>query len=157
MSRIYEFLTKPSKPSSIFLPTYYQLVLDNLKKNTPNAHLILADFDLLQSSKSSKIGLMAPTVSKKLEGSDEKFDFEDYLVPRGEADIFFPTDFRLIREMTTDTFGGRGRFMKSYEFFEQYGGDSWGKTMSGYNPLKEDFWNTSFYISNVGDGYGEDA
>jgi hypothetical protein len=157
MSRIYESFTKPSKPTSIFLPTYYQLVLDNLKKNIPNAHLILADFDLLQSAQSSKIGLWAPTVSKKLEGSDEKHDFEDHLVPRGEADIFFPTDFRLISEMTTNTFGGRGRFLKSYQFFEEYGGNTWGKTVSGYNPLKEDFWNTSFFVSSVGDGFGEDA
>jgi Putative S-adenosyl-L-methionine-dependent methyltransferase len=150
-------MTKPSKPTNIFLPTYFQIVLDNLKKHTPNAHFILADFDLLQSAKSSKIGLNAPTVSKKLESSDEKEDYDDYLVPRGEADIFFPTDFRLISNMTTDTFGGRGRCLKSFEFFEEYGGQAWGKTVSGYNPLKEDFWNTSFFISSVGDGFNEDA
>lgn len=150
-------MTKPSKPTNVFLPTYYQLVLENLKKNIPNAHLILADFDLLQSAKSTKTGIFAPTVSKKLEGSDEKFDFDNHLVPRGEADIFFPTDFRLITELTTSTLGGRGRFLKSFEFFEEYGGVSWGKTVSGYNPLKEDFWNTSFFVSNVGDGFNQDA
>lgn len=111
---------------------------------------MLADFDLLQSSGSSKIGLLAPTVSKKLEGSDEKLDFKDHLVQRGDADIFFPTDFRMISEMTTGTLGTQGRYLKSYQFFDEFGGDSWGKTVSGYNPLKEDFWNTSFYISRVG-------
>jgi hypothetical protein len=44
-------------------------------------------------------GINAPIVSKKLEKSHEKFDYPDYLVNRGEADIFFPTDFRLLKHM----------------------------------------------------------
>ena len=52
--------------------------------------------------------------------------------------------------MTTGTLKTPGRHLKSYQFFDEFGGDSWGKTVSGYNPLREDFWNTSFYISRVG-------
>ena len=36
----------------------------------PNSHFIIADFDNLKESKSSSIGVNAPIVSTKLEGSD---------------------------------------------------------------------------------------
>ncbi len=58
--------------------------------------MIFADFDMLHSNIK---GINAPIVSKKLEKSHEKFDFPDYLVNRGEADIFFPTNFKLLKQM----------------------------------------------------------
>ncbi len=57
-------------------------MLKNIKKNIPNHHLIIADFDRL----ASKIkGINAPIVSKKGEKSHEKVDFNSYLVNTGEV------------------------------------------------------------------------
>ena len=59
----------------------------------------MSDFDMLRESPSAGSGFNAPTVSTKLEASDAKQDYDSYLVPRGAADIFFPTNFRLLRLM----------------------------------------------------------
>jgi hypothetical protein len=78
--------------------------LKNINRSIPNHHLIAADFDNLGSKLE---GINAPIVSKKLNKSHEKYDFNSYLVERGsvnyflklffnfKADIFFPTDFYL--------------------------------------------------------------
>jgi hypothetical protein len=81
------------KQDNVFLPTFQCKMLEKIQKNYKNHHLIIADFDMLKGSSSAKIGINAPVVSQKLTGSHEKRDFENYLVKRGEADIFFPTDF----------------------------------------------------------------
>lgn len=67
---------------------------------------------------------------------------------RGEADIFFPTNFRLLREMYKDTCFRDGVHMKSWEFMEKFSREKLTTTRSGYNPLKEDFMNTSFFVTN---------
>ncbi len=131
----------------MFLPTYTFRMLENLHKQLPNAEYVMSDFDLLRNSPSNKIGFNAPTVSTKLEESDAKEDFSNYLVPRGKADIFFPTDFRLLKAMYQCVTGKKSVVMKSYEFVDEYSDKNWVKTKSGYNPLKEDFSNTSFFLS----------
>lgn len=65
----------------------------------PNSHFILGDFDMLRESPSAREGINAPVVSTKLEESSDKTDYDSYLVPRGAADIFFPTDFYLVDEI----------------------------------------------------------
>lgn len=118
-----------------------------LKKVLPNCHLIASDFDQLLESDSALTGVFAPTVSTKLEKSDEKRDYENYLVDRGAADIFFPTDFRLLRAMYERVFDRRSEVLKSFEFVERFSEKNWAQTKSGYNPLKEDFANTSFFLT----------
>lgn len=108
----------------------------------------MSDFDMLRESPSAGSGFNAPTVSTKLEASDAKQDYDSYLVPRGAADIFFPTNFRLLRLMHQKVTGYNSEFMKTWEFVEKYSDKNWATTKSGYNPLKEDFLNTSFFISD---------
>ena len=71
-------------------------MLRRLHKNSPKAHLVISDFDQLVSPIP---GINSPIVSRKGFGSNEKKDFDTYLVERGEADIFFPVDFALLRVM----------------------------------------------------------
>jgi len=103
----------------------------------------------LKESKSSSIGINAPIVSTKLEKSDQKKDYSDYLVPRGTADIFFPTNFRLIKLMHDEITKKDGEFMKTHQFVEEYSHTKWATTKSGYNPLKEDFLNTVFFLTKL--------
>ena len=95
----------------------------------------------------SREGVNAPTVSTKLERSDQKRDYDNYLVERGVADIFFPTDFRLLKSMHSHVFKTRSEVMKSFEFVDLYSEKNWANTKSGYNPLREDFANTSFFLT----------
>ncbi len=46
----------------LFLPTYMLRLLKRMKKNVPNCHLVLSDFDKLVTPVS---GINAPIVSKK--------------------------------------------------------------------------------------------
>lgn len=46
----------------LFLPTYLLRLLKKMKKNVPNCHLVLSDFDKLITPVS---GINAPIVSKK--------------------------------------------------------------------------------------------
>ena len=124
-------------------------MLKRLKKLLPNAHYIMGDFDLLRESPSSLIGINAPIVSTKLEKSEEKKDYGNYLVPRGSADIFFPTDFSLLKLMHSRITNCESERMKSFEFVQKYSEKNWATTKSGYNPLKEDFFNTSFFLSKA--------
>jgi hypothetical protein len=71
-------------------------MLKRLKYNIPNAHLVISDFDSLPSQIS---GVNAPIVSHKGKQSHEKIYYGTYLVDRGSADIFFPTNFDLLRLM----------------------------------------------------------
>lgn len=121
-------------------------LLKTFKVNVPEAHLIMSDFDSLISNIG---GINAPIVSFKGERSAEKLDFDTYLVDRGSADIFFPVDFQFLRYLHGVTLGEESDLVKSHEFFEEFGLDNWTVTKSGYNPLKEDFGNTSFLLTKI--------
>jgi len=78
-------------------------------------------------------------------------DHSTYLVDTGTADIFFPSDFALLQRLYQGAAPQQrgARHMKSKEFFKQHAPDGGGatKTASGYNPLVEDYSNTSFLLS----------
>jgi len=144
---MYNFFKSTNNLDNVFLPTSAYTALKRLKTTLPNAHYIIADFDNLKAAPSYNSGIYAPIVSTKLEDSSAKKDYMSYLVPRGVADIFFPTDFLLVKEMHKSITGKNGRILKSHEFVEEFSDKQWATTKSGYNPLKEDFANTSFFIS----------
>lgn len=145
--KFYKYLSKAPFDHSLFLPTFCLKVLKHINKEFPNHSLIMSDFDMLKTKESVKEGINAPIVSKKLEKSHEKYDFQSYLVKRGEADIFFPTNFLLLSHMYSEICKKPSMFMKSYEFVNEFSKEKWGETKSGYNPLKEDFMNTSFFLT----------
>ena len=62
------------------MPTHLLQLFKNLKKNIPNAHVIMSDFDSLVSNIP---GVNAPIVSFKGDKSHAKKDFDTYLIERG--------------------------------------------------------------------------
>lgn len=99
----------------------------------PHSHLVISDFDHLVT----KIpGINAPIVSKKGFKSEEKIDFDSYLVQRGEADIFFPVDFNLLKKMHEEVLGRPARVVKSFEFIGEFSLESWAQTKSSFNPIR---------------------
>lgn len=61
----------------VFLPTFMLKLLKKINKNMPNSHLVLSDFDHLVTPVP---GINAPIVSKKGFKSEEKTDYNSYLV-----------------------------------------------------------------------------
>lgn len=59
----------------------------------PNHHLIFADFDSFIMPRVSVKGINAPIVTNKLSKPSNWETFNTYMVPRGQADICFPSDF----------------------------------------------------------------
>lgn len=108
MDRIAHFfvnrMVKKSQKVSrdVFLPTFMLNLLKKMNKNMPRCHLVISDFDHLVTPIP---GINAPIVSKKGFKSEEKKDYDSYLVERGEADIFFPVDFRLLAKMHSSVLG----------------------------------------------------
>lgn len=73
-------------------------------------------------------------------------DFGSYLVPRGAADVFFPSDFSMLARLYKGAAQGGAQTVsvqKSSRFLEAYADLAATRTISGYNPLIEDFLNTS--------------
>lgn len=56
---------------------------------------------------------------------DEKKDFSTYLVDRGAADIFFPTNFELLRIMYERECGKNGQYLKTSEFVKEFSRETW--------------------------------
>ncbi|OQR84466.1 hypothetical protein THRCLA_10823 [Thraustotheca clavata] len=154
---------------SAFVPTGAMQLLHTLKQSFPKHHLIAADFDELpppsldknaqhklydhpRSATSTNSGPLhaanAPLVASKTQGVT--FDHDTYLVQGGIADIFFATDFIKLKQAYC-----RKMELKEHEvsivkqgaFLQQFGEVDKTKTILGYNPLTEDYANTSIILS----------
>ena len=44
--------------------------------------------------------------------------------------------------------GKKSEIFKTSQFMKEFSREKWTETKSGYNPLKEDFANTSFFITS---------
>ncbi|GJN16952.1 hypothetical protein PR202_gb03981 [Eleusine coracana subsp. coracana] len=119
-------------------------LMDTLHQALPSMSLIASDFSYLPDV--TIAGDRAPLVSSK-----------------GDADIFFPTDFQLLEQIDHNCSGfskeqkNPGAFkpvkkrrtiiLDSAAFMEEFGMPMKTKTKDGYNPLLDDFKNTKFYLS----------
>lgn len=79
--------------NNVFAPTAALKLFQHIHKVAPNHSLILADFDSFLYPRGSIKGGTAPMVTHKLRDPTKWATYSSYLVPRGHADICFPTDF----------------------------------------------------------------
>ncbi len=112
--------------------------------------------------------LNAPLVTSRDPATGQHVDHPSYTVNKGGADVFFPVDFPLLRDLyrylaqrddRTSSGGGGGegggyrtRVVKSGRFLYEYGEWKEAETRSGYNPLIEDFRNTCVFLASAGPG-----
>lgn len=78
----------------------------------------------------------------------------DYLVSPGDADVMFPTHFESIAKLHAAATRGKGAAARKYStaaFMKRYAELPATRTTSGYNPLTEDFTNTSFLLTGSGE------
>ncbi|XP_031267502.1 protein arginine methyltransferase NDUFAF7 homolog, mitochondrial [Pistacia vera] len=146
------------KPRRCWLPTGCLKLLDVLHEAVPKMSLIASDFSFLPDVKVP--GERAPLVSTKKDGRSK--DYSNYLDAKGDADIFFPTDFWLLEridhycsgwlKMQKDKSSKQGKKRRTItldtcSFMEEFGLPAKTRTKDGYNPLLDDFKNTKFYLS----------
>ncbi|GAU22889.1 hypothetical protein TSUD_377000 [Trifolium subterraneum] len=146
------------KPRRCWLPTGCLKLLDVLHEVLPKMSLIASDFSYLPDVKIP--GERAPLVSTKKDGSST--DYQDYMEAKGDADIFFPTDFWLLEQidhycsgwlkLQDDNSSKKGKkrrtiTLETSAFMEEFGLPTKTRTKDGYNPLLDDFKNTKFYLS----------
>ncbi|XP_050220266.1 uncharacterized protein LOC126670554 [Mercurialis annua] len=146
------------KPRRRWLPTGCLNLLEVLHGALPKMSLIASDFSYLPDV--SIPGESAPLVSTKKDGRSS--DYKTYLEAKGDADIFFPTDFLLLEQMDHYCSGwlkpqgdepsklGKKRrtlALDTSSFMEEFGLPTKTRTKDGYNPLLDDFKNTKIYIS----------
>nr|XP_011464599.1 PREDICTED: uncharacterized protein LOC101302500 [Fragaria vesca subsp. vesca] len=143
------------KPRRSWLPTG---CLKLLHGALPKMSLIASDFSYLPDVKI--LGERPPLVSTKKDGSST--DYGSYLDAKGDADIFFPTEFWLLeridhycsgwKKLQKDDSSKEGKkrrtiILDTSSFMEEFGLPSRTRTKDGYNPLLDDFKNTKFYLS----------
>ncbi|EQC39186.1 hypothetical protein SDRG_03392 [Saprolegnia diclina VS20] len=155
--------------NAAFVPTGAMQLLHTLQKSFPKHHLIAADFDELpapsldksathqpydhpRSATSTASGPLhaanAPLVASKTDGVT--VDHDTYLVPGGIADIFFPTDFIKLKQAYCRKMELKEHevsIVKSGAFLKEFGEVDKTRTILGYNPLVDDYANTSFILS----------
>ncbi|VVA28636.1 PREDICTED: DUF185-domain-containing [Prunus dulcis] len=146
------------KPQRCWLPTGCLKLLEVLHEVLPKMSLIASDFSYLPDVRI--LGERAPLVSTKKDGSSS--DYSSYLDARGDADIFFPTEFWLLEridhycsgwlKLQKDLSSKEGKKRRTItldtsSFMDEFGLPSKTRTKDGYNPLLDDFKNTKFYLS----------
>jgi hypothetical protein len=142
-----------------YLPTTCLRLLDALAAARPSARLIFADFDELPGV--TLPGLRAPLVASQ-RGGGSTTDHDSLLVPRGAADIFFPTDFGLLAALAADAAQRSGakakqmalrsaRDAQTATFLTEAlsPGREWrhAAAASGFNPLLSEFPNTRVFTT----------
>ncbi|XXG49562.1 hypothetical protein AAC387_Pa02g3717 [Persea americana] len=146
-------------PRRVWLPTGCLQLMEALHWALPKMSLIASDFSYLPDVRIA--GERAPLVSTKKDGRSA--DYKSYLDAKGDADIFFPTDFWLLERIDHHCSGLLTRHLEASSskkvkqrrtivldtasFMEEFGLPSKTRTKDGYNPLLDDFKNTKFYIS----------
>lgn len=130
----------------IYIPTGSFLFLKSLKRFFPNHYLILSDFHSIHGG---IFGVNGPLV-QRIEGNTV-FEKKTYLdAPLGTYDIFFPTSFVLLSRIYQHVMNNESNneILSTKSFMKRYAFRHHTRTRLGYNPLLEDFSNTSFFIAN---------
>ncbi|XP_011073793.1 uncharacterized protein LOC105158665 [Sesamum indicum] len=146
------------RPRRCWLPTGCLKLLQVLHGALPKMSLIASDFSYLPDVRIP--GERAPLVASKKDGNSS--DHSSYLDAKGDADIFFPTDFWLLERIDhycsgwlkphEDNSSKKGKKRRTLtldtsSFMEEFGLPSKTRTKDGYNPMLDDFKNTKFYLS----------
>lgn len=137
-------LTEPE-----FIPTKLFLFLETLKSYFPNHRLVLSDFSYLPDAVE---GINGPVVQTRYKGT--MVPCSTYMVQPGWFDIFFPTDFELLRQMyllvCRGSRAGNDRTVKVMthkQFCERYGDLERTTTRSGENPMLMYYENVKFLLT----------
>lgn len=108
----------------------------------------MADFDSFLMPKNSIKGINAPLVTNKLKDPTEWQTYDNYLIERGAADICFPVDFHFLQHAYQRISGLQAQVYKTQDFVDSFALKSWCTTQNLFNPMREEYFNTSFIVTD---------
>jgi hypothetical protein len=157
----------PAISAPEYIPTMQLRFLDILRDKFPKHRLILSDFDALPEAIE---GVDGPVVQTRQRG--QMVPCSTYLVTRGWFDIFFPTNFALMRDMyslimkqsgsddenapvlsaaqphiQSEDQGRSPRILHHTEFLKEYADLDATTTQSRTNPMLEHYRNVKFFLT----------
>ena len=135
--------------SNVFAPTAALYLFQHLNKFIPNHSLILADFDCFLEPivNNSLLGINSPLVTNKLKEPTKWTQYDTYLIPRGSSDICFPSDFQYLKHAYQQITSQPGSIYKNKDFVDMFALPDWATTQNNYNPMREEYVNTSFLVT----------
>eukprot|EP00892_Ulva_mutabilis_P008608 jgi/Ulvmu1/6119/UM027_0097.1 len=142
-----------SDRDTVYLPTGSLQLFRSMHAALPQHHLLAADFAYFTESEVKVRGVNAPIVSSTAHG--RSVDYDNFLQPPGSVDVFFPTDFEAAKRLWHAAAGLQGRgargtsVVPSSAFLNVYANTRKTKTLTAYNPLIDDFSNTSFLLAEA--------
>jgi hypothetical protein len=161
----------------MYLPTESLRFLHRLDEFFPKHTLLLADFDVLPSTERLQ-AIHGPVVAHKAETAAQRGSTEDadtYMVPLGQCDIFFPTDFAFLKHMyqrvvlrgapardSLNHFGmqrgsndlrvtpleNTATVSRHADFLTMYAETAKTECRNGFNPMLEDYTNMVFFVGS---------
>jgi len=161
--------------NTVFLPTGALQLFEALHAKRPHHNLICADFTwladvqidganapLVSATVRCSLGPIAcvvwqthPTLAFAQAGGRNR-DYDTYLLPRGQADIFFPSNLPGLRELWLRAASSAGvhprpsnakaHVLPTSEFMTLHAETHRTKTAGAFNPLTDDFLNTGFLL-----------
>lgn len=138
----------PNMTGPEFIPTKLLLLLETLKTQFPKHRLVLSDFYTLPEAIP---GTDAPVVQTRYSGT--MVPVSTYMVMPGMFDIFFPTNFELLKDMYQQVCRPSLGMEKSVkvqtqkQFLERYGDLERTRTYSGENPMLMYYENNKMFLS----------
>ena len=106
--------------------------------------LLLADFDWLPPQPDGAV--CAPVVQTQRGGVHRDLH-GDYLAEPGECDVMFPTHFGNLGRLVEALTGERPAVVTNADFMARHADLPATAAADGYNPLRQDFANTSLLVS----------
>ena len=139
----------------MFTARAHALAIHLAAPQRPRARLVFADFDALPGVRLR--GLRAPLVASQ-RGGGGTTDHDTLLLPRGAADVFFPTDFGLLAALAAHAAQRAGapppkgcRAPQTATFLTEAlsPGREWrhAAAASGFNPLLSEFPNARVFTT----------
>ncbi|KAI7885741.1 DUF185-domain-containing protein [Lichtheimia hyalospora FSU 10163] len=139
----------PNLTAPEYIPTKLFMFLETLKHHFPRHRLVLSDFSQLPDAVE---GVDGPVVQTRYKGT--MVPCSTFMVQPGWFDIFFPTNFELLRDMYLLVCRGARagndkavRVLTHREFCERYGDIERTTTRSGDNPMLTYYENMKFLIT----------
>ncbi|MCO5594695.1 hypothetical protein L7F22_048728 [Adiantum nelumboides] len=136
----------PNLTARTFIPTGSLQLVEVLAKSFPRHNLVVSDFDRLPDAVQ---GINAPVVQTRLEGT--MIPVTTYCVHQGFFDIFFPTDFAMLKrlhsQVTGAASGAGGEIMHHSTFLKRYAETDKTRCRDGSNPLLSWYENASWFLS----------
>jgi hypothetical protein len=141
-----------SRSRDVYVPTGSYLLLSELCGLFPEHHITLADFSHWGPDSSSVSNAVnAPVVQSQHNGATRDWRGDYLAAPLGEADIMFATSSDALARLYAHASQNHQPTisLSTAEFMQRHADVRACATASGYNPLLQDFVNTSLFLTTT--------